>query len=325
MMRIPRVHQLVTRVAADDPLAAAELIEDMPGSLAQQAIHPLMEVWAGTNPEEAARWLADQDAPFSQNGLSVLAWRWAMRDLEAASTFADTLTGRKRTMFLTNLGAAAVQHMSSTADMLAWASRYEDDPAHAGIVMNVAQHLAQEDLDAAVDLIETLPDQERVSSYGSVVSSLAFQDPEAAIDLLDDIGEASVRDEVLPVISSVWGHNDPERALDWALALDPGASRDQSIAAIASSLANFDRDLAMEAIDEIDDPNLRRGSVWPLLVAADSEDEAIRIGREYDFGREAVIEARNGMRGSGFGHLSPRSFMAYPGRIEISSSSDAEQ
>ena len=324
MRRIPRLLSLVTRVAADDPLAAADLLDDMPGSLVQHVIHPLVDAWARTNPEQAARWLGDKDAQFSENGLNALAWRWGQSDLQAASTFAETLTGRKRGTFLTSLAGAAAQRMS-TDEMLAWVSRYENDPAHAGMVMSVAQRLAQEDLDTAMGLIETLPDQERLSSYRSVVSSLAFQDPEAAIGLVEEIEDASVRDEVLPMISSVWGHNDAEAALDWAIDLAPGASRDRAIASIASSLVNFDRDRAIEAIDEIDDPDARRGPVWQLLFTADSDDEAIRLGRDYDFDRDAVLELRqHRSRAGGINLVSP-GFRPYPGvMVGISGDSDTQ-
>lgn len=324
MKRIPRLHVLVTRVAADDPLAAADLLDDIPGSLAQHVIHPLVDAWARTNPEEAARWLADKDAQFSENGLNALAWRWGQSDLEAASSFADTLTGRKRTTFLTGLAGATAQRRS-TNEMLAWVSRYENDPAHASMVMSVAQRLVQENLDTAVGLIETLPDEERLSSYRTVVSSLAFQDPEAAIDLLDEIGDASVRDEVLPMISSVWGNNDAEAALDWAIDLAPGASRDRAIASIASSLVNFDPDRAVEAIDEIDDPDARRGPVWQLVVAVDSDDEAIRLGRDYDFDRDAVLEIRQNRRRTGGVGFMSSSFRSYPSvMVGPSGSSDTE-
>ena len=320
MKRMPRLHSLVTRVAADDPLAAAALLEDMPGSMVQQVIHPLMEVWSRTNPEEAARWLQDQDAQLAENGLNALAWQWGQSDIEAASTFADTLTGRKRTTFLTSLAGATAQSMS-TDEMLAWVSRYENDPAHANMAMSVAHRLIREDVDAAMRLIETLPDQERRSSYQSAVSSLAFENPEAAIELVDEIGDASMRDEVLPIISSVWGHNDAEAALDWAMDLAPGASRDRAIASIASSLVNFDRDRAVEAIDEIDDPDARKGPVWQLLVAVDSDDEAIRLGRDYDFDRDAVLELRKNRGRTRFG---PPGFMPYPAVISTLSSSDTE-
>ena len=315
MKRIPRLHALVARVAADDPSAAAELLDELPGSLVRQAIHPLVEAWSRTNPEEAARWLADRNARFSEDGLGTLAWRWGQSDFEAANAFADTLTGRKRTAFLTGLVNVTAQRMS-TGEMLAWVSGYENDPAHANMVMHVAQHLVQEDIGAAMDLIETLPDEMRASSYRSILSSFAFQDPEAAIDLVDEIGSDSLRDEMLPMISSVWGHNDAESALDWATDLARGPARDRAIASIIPSLMDFDSDRAIEAIDEIEDPEVRRGPVWQLLFTAETDDEAIRLGRDYGFDRDAVLEVREQRRGMG-GVPGPGFFAPYPASVSV--------
>ena len=78
----------------DDPMAAANLVEDLPASSMRHAIQPLVEVWSRTNPEEAARWLAKQNAQVSAEGLSHLAMRWGQSDFEAANDWADTLTGR---------------------------------------------------------------------------------------------------------------------------------------------------------------------------------------------------------------------------------------
>ena len=291
MRRLPRLHQLVTRVAADDPLAAAELVDDMPGSLKRQAIHPLVEVWSRTDPEEAARWLMTQGSQTSQEGLSILAWRWGQSDLEAANAFANTLTGGKRSVFLSGLTGAVTQRLSQD-EMLAWASRYENDPAYPNLVMGVAQRLVQDDANAAIGLIETLPAEERASSYRSVVSSLAYQDPEAALDLVDEIGNAAVRDEVLPMISSAWGNNDAESALDWALDLERGGARDRALVSIAYPLMEFDMDRAVDAIDEIDDPEVRRIPARAILMRAESDAEAIRLGRDFGLDRDAVIELR---------------------------------
>ena len=296
MRRIPRLYQLVNRVASDDPQAAAELIDDMPGSLKRHAIRPLVDIWSRTDPEEAARWLETQRSQASQEGLSALAWQWGQRDLEAANAFAGTLTGSKRDAFLGGLVGAVTQRLPNV-EMLAWVSRYENDPAYPNLVMGVAQRLAQEDADAAIELVETLPEGGRLSSYRSVVSSLAFQDPEAALDLVDEIGNTAVREEVLPMISSSWGSNDPEAALDWAIDLERGIARDRVLGNISYSLMEFDIDRAVEALDEIDDPEIRRMPVQQLLSRVETDAEAIRLGRDYDLDRDAVLELREG-RGS---------------------------
>ena len=128
MNRISRLFPLVSRVAKDDPMAAANLIEDLPASSIRYAIWPLMEVWSRTNPEEAARWLAKQNAQVSTEGLGHLAMGWGQSDFAAANDWADTLTGRKRAAFLTGL-VTATERLSKN-ELLAWVSRYEDDPAY---------------------------------------------------------------------------------------------------------------------------------------------------------------------------------------------------
>ena len=51
-------------------------------------------------------------------------------------------------------------------------------------------------------------------------------------------------------------------------------------------------DLAVDAIDEVDDPQMRKATVSELLVQLESEQEALRVGRRYDFDRDAVLALR---------------------------------
>ena len=257
--QIPRLFELVARVAVDDPAAAAELIDDMPAPLMEPAVQVLVEIWSRADPEEAARWLAQKNAQVSREGLSRLAQAWGQSDFEAANAFADTLTGRKRAVFLTGLVNATGR--LSNDELLAWVSRYEDDPAYPNLIMSIAQRFAQEDIGAAIALI-------------------------------DEIGNDSVRGQLVPMVSGMWAQNDAQAALDWALGLAPGRTRDRAIASIAPSLMDFDLDRAIDVINEIEDPELRRGPVRGLLHTVESDDEAIRLGRDYGFDRDAVLELR---------------------------------
>ena len=291
--RHQRLARLVERLAADDPLAAAEMIDGLPASLRRVATDELARVWSRSDPEEAARWLAEKNVQVSGDSLNRLARRWGQGDFEAADAFTDTLTGRKRALFLGGL-ARAIE--GSKEEMLAWVSRYEDEPAYPDLMASVVQRFAEEDVGAAIELIETLPERFHLDSYRSVVRSLSFRNAEAGVALLDRIGNDSVRDELVPMVSGVWARTDAESALDWVRNRVSGTTRDQAIAAISSSLANldgdFDTDLVLEVIDEIEDPGLRRSSVWPLLRTLGSDDEAIRLGRDYGFDRADVIALR---------------------------------
>ena len=159
-----------------------------------------------------------------------------------------------------------------------------------------------------MDLIEALPEEARLASYASVLPMLAFQDPEAAMGLIDDIGNESVRDQLLPMVSGMWAQNDAESALDWALDLTRGPARDQALASISPLLAELDMDGAVDAIDEIDDLEVRKTPVRRLLSIVESDDEAIRLGRDYGFDRDAVLALREGAGGM----IRPGIFAPYP-------------
>ena len=292
-----RLSRLVNRLAADDPLAAAEMIDGLPAPLRESAIHELTKAWSSTDPEAAALWLAGKNVRFSGDGLNSLARRWGQNDFEAANAFADTLTGSKRALFLTGLAGATE---GSKEELLEWVSRYEGEPAYPDLMVSVVQRFAQEDVGTAMELIETLTERIQLASYRSVVASLDFRNPEAAVALMEEIGNESVRDDLVPMVSGMWARNDAKSALGWARELSPGRPRDQAMALITSSLTRSDTDLdidqVIEVIDEIEDPELRKNSVWPLLFQVESDDEAIRIGRDYGVDRNHVLAIR-GMRG----------------------------
>ena len=290
--QIPRLFELVVRVAAEDPVAAAELIDDLPAPLMEYAIQALVEIWSRADPEEAARWLAQKNAQVSGEGLSRLANGWGQSDFEAANAFADTLTGRKRAVFLTGLVSATGR--LSNDELLAWVSRYEDDPAYPNLIMSATGRLSNDELLAWVSRYEDDPAYPNLIM--SVAQRLAQEDIGAAVALIDEIGNESVRGQLVPMVSGMWAQNDAESALDWALGLSSGRTRDRAIASIAPSLMDLDMELdldrAIDVINEIEDPELRRRPVRALLHTVESDEEAIRLGRDYGFDRDAVLELR---------------------------------
>ena len=288
--RMSRLSGLVLRVAANDPVAAAELIDNMPTSAMMPAIGSLVTVWSETDPEAAARWLANKGAAVSELALRQVASRWGNRDFIAASAFADTLTGAQRRGFLSGL-AEATRRMPKD-EALAWLTPYEDDPTYPMLVMITAQGLASEDFDAAMGLIESLPGEAQLAAYATVLPKVAMEDPEAAIAVIDGLESESARDQLAPMLASFWAYQDARAAFDWARDLDPGRTRDQAMAAIASSVRDFDTDRAIDAINEIDDPKLRNSPIRGLLITARSDNEAIRLGRRFDYDRDAVLELR---------------------------------
>ena len=299
--RLSRLHMLINQVASSDPAAAAELIDELPGSSGRRVTHRLIEAWARTDPEEAARWLVGRDAE-SLRQLPLVAWMWGMRDFDAASAFADTLTGAGRVHFLEGL-ARSTSHMS-TGETLAWMSRYEGQTVYPELVQNVVRDLAEKDTQAALALAAGLSDEARFAAYRYIVPKIARKDPQAAIAMIPDVENnvmsGRLAPSLAPMICSVWARNDAESALEWASGLQRGPERDHAIASVTSSLAQIDVDRAIDAINEIDDPELRRSPVMGLLMLLETDDEAIRLGQDYDFDRDQVLQLRErGRRGPG--------------------------
>ena len=290
MKRLPRLMLLVERMASSDPESAARLIDEMPRSSNTMAISTLIHRWSRSDPQAAADWLASKDAQTARQGWPALAQGWAQRDLEAASAYADNLTGSARPTFLRGLAAATAGLPTETTQ--AWLSRYRDDPVYADLVRGVAGQLAQRNIDAAMALIEDLPAGQRLRSYGSVIPMLAMQDPEAAVDLVDQLEDDDARSSLMPVVASMWAQNDARAALAWASDRPRGRARDRAISQIASVLVQVAPDLAIDAIDEVDDPEVRKATVSRLLVRLESEREAVRVGSRYDFDRDAVLALR---------------------------------
>ena len=290
MKRLPRLMMLVERMASSDPASAARLIDEMPRSSSTMAINTLVQRWSQSDPQAAADWLASKDAQIARQGWPTLAQAWGRRDLDGASAYADNLTGTARISFLRGIAAATARMPTGTTQ--AWLSSYRDDSVYADLVRGVAGQLALQDARAAMSLVEELPPGQRLRSYGSVIPMLAMQDPEAAVDLVDQLEDDDARSSLIPMVVSVWAQNDARAALDWASDRPQGQTRDSAISQVASVLVRIDPDLAIDAIDEVDDPQVRKATVSQLLVQLESEQEAVRVGRRYDFDRDAVLALR---------------------------------
>ena len=288
--RFVRLRELIGRVAEYDPAAAATLIDSLPGRSADEAIGPLIDIWSQSDPEAAAHWLAGKNAQFAWQRLNRLARRWGSADFDSASAYGDTLTGAHRSAFLTGLAGAGPH--GSTGEMLGWLSRYEGDQAYPDLVGSVAQRVAREDFGAALTLLDRLPLESRLESLMGVVPALVMRDPEAAVDAIVERQDESMPDFVLPMTFSIWAQLDAGSALDRVLELGRGQARDNAIASVAGALVRYDVGAAIDAIDAIDDAEIRRQSIRQVLTAVSSDEEAVRLGRGHGFGRDAVLEMR---------------------------------
>ena len=74
---------------------------------------------------------------------------------------------------------------------------------------------------------------------------------------------------------------------------------------MAQALIQYDVDGAIGAIEEIADADVRRRSIRLVLIKLSDDEEAIRLGSAYGFGREAVLEMRRGNGSANIAHRLP--------------------
>jgi hypothetical protein len=284
---------LISRVARDDPAAAAALLDDVPpGAMRQSITWSLLNIWSRHDPMQAARWLVDaENSMETQHGLTQVAEIWGQNDLVAASAFANELSGSRRTSYLVGLAQSTAR--TSAEKLRGWISDYRDDPAYPRLVNAAAQQLASRNTVAALELVASLPPESRLASYRSILPMIAMQSPEAALDVLEGIDDVRVRSQVTPLVASMLARTDPKQALVWAREQPEGPLRDHAVAGVATFLAQTDPDAAERAIEEIGDDTVRKGPILMLLRLAPSDEAAVRLGQEHGYDREAVLSMRS--------------------------------
>ena len=233
-----------------------------------------------------------------------LGQHWGMRDFHAANAHLNTLTGAQRQGFLD--GLAASTHARPSDETLTWIAGFEGSPEYPALLRAVVPGLAHNDVGAALSLIEALPESERQNSLMAIAPTLAMNDPEAATAVIEAVDDEQLRDRLLSVALPMWAQFEPESALDRALAMRPGQQRDEAIAPIAHQLAQFYPDRAIEAIEEIGNPEIRTTVVHMLISAIASDSDAFRLGEGYGLDRDTVQKLR------AYASRHPMSFVSGP-------------
>ena len=311
MNRWTRLHGLLYMMAESDPAAAAAVVDDLPTSFKQRAASALIALWAQSDPSSAAHWLGSQGERTTRQVFPQLALQWGMQDFPSASAFADTLPGTERRAFLQGLAEAT--HNLPHSEKLAWIARFEGEPNYSALVVRVAPDIAEEDTAAALSLVESLPQADRLNGFLSILPMMAVQDPDATLAAIQGIGDPSSHDQLVAMVAPIWVQTDPDRALNVVLDLEPGATRDQALASLAFGFAQVDSQRAFEAIEQIENPAYRRAPLQGLLGFLEDENAAIRFGREHGFDREAVLKVRANSPAGLSGSFMPMPVMIAPG------------
>ena len=348
MARRLRLRDAVAALAESNPLLALDLIETIPNELTKRGMSRLaVDIWAERSPDAAAAWLVEAPPGIARLALPSLARHWGTRDFASASGFADRLSGTLRTGYLYRL--ARIERPRD--ELLAWAAKYRNDPAHPGITVRIIQHLG-DDVDAMLTLLGALsgpafeegakaaiqrvaranPDAalELVASltgnawrlYPDLIAGFAQNDPDrAAAFLTEQIAE--VRDKahqagtlpgVIYRLVSNWAATDANAALRWSLRLDPWL-RDSALTYVAIHAHHQRPSIARRAFDAIARNGHKQRAIDGLIRMAATDEDALRTARNYDHSDvelSDIVRLRSSFgRGGVFDVDCPRGAVAY--------------
>jgi hypothetical protein len=227
---------LFGRWAEVDPTAAMSFSNTM--GFAGMFVRPtILQSWASTDPENAARYYAQNPREFAmmgmmgggrgpmggQGGASIIASEWARQDPAAALAWASSLTTEKSQAMSAVVGEVAKTDPAKAASMLSTMSGTDLGDAYR----SVATQYGASDFSAAQAWIRTLPTDQQAEALASAIGGLSNKDPEAAAKQLALMQEGDAKNGVVGEVIGDWARVNPTAAAELLKKqTDEGAQRE---------------------------------------------------------------------------------------------------
>ncbi len=158
------------------------------------------------------------------------------------------------------------------------------------LIQHFAMRLAEQNAEEALRWAASMAsDEDKSLAYGNIAVVLAEKEPERAADLLSDSGIAG-RDCEVAVVQVVqrWAAESPEKAAAWVARFDAGQARSAGLRAVVAAWTEKDPQAAMNWIDSLQDPTIRREAVTGM--------EQIMLDQPMDRQSEWLRLAPSGLR-----------------------------
>lgn len=238
---------LFGRWAESDPLAAMAYSNSM--GMAGGFVRPtILQSWASVDPENAARYYAENSAQFvgagmmGGGGASAIAGEWARQDPTAALAWANTLQGREKSDAIANVvrevaatdpGRAA--QLAATLDASARGDAYEA----------IARQWGASNFADAEVWIASLPSEQQASAMASALAGLSLENPQLAAQKLASMPQGEARDNAASTLAGNWGRQEPAAALAWIMKEGTEDAQRQVMREIIPNLAAKDDSAAL--------------------------------------------------------------------------------
>jgi DNA polymerase IIIc chi subunit len=266
---------------------------------------------AQQNPQEALRIAKAAESPAQRSRAMAAALRTiaAQDPALAISYLEDIPAGPERAQTAVEIAIKMAETSPETA--LEWVASLSDRQARMMVIMNLSSRMAWEDVEAAAQLVDRVPQEARQhwianvaeayveqdpaqaiqwvrqfegeATYESIVSqfasSLAMRDPEAAFELVEGATDGAQRDQMLVnILMSGAAQQSPETATRWVAKIADDNSRAQAVANLTSHWAQYDATAARKWVLSQPAGMVRDGGLMQLAAYATSTaDEALDL------------------------------------------------
>ena len=213
--------EVFSRMAAQDPAAAAKAVLEMPGGASrEESLSRVGGAWAGSDFEDALSWARGLSGKDRESALGAVLTQGAPHQPGLAATqYADMLGGlpanEKPADSFVN-AAATIAGAYFAEDQLKaanWVSGLPQEDARAAAARTLAEQWAQYDAPSASEWIGSLPDgKPRDQAVGALVNRIAASDPSMAFEWAATMDDSGMRSSSLEATFQSWRKLDPDAA-----------------------------------------------------------------------------------------------------------------
>jgi len=224
---------LFGRWAETDPLAAMAYSDKM-GMAGMFAKPTILQGWASTDPENAAKYFAEHPREFAMMGMgpmgggrnggggaSVIAAEWAKSNPEAALAWAQTLKGNDKDQAMSSVVRELA--MTNPQKAVQLAATMEGD-AKTSAYESIAGQWGAKNFSEAEAWIKTLPADQQDAAMASAIRSLANQDPQAASTKIASMADGDSKTRAIGEVVDAWSRENPKDAAAWLSSQNAEAS-----------------------------------------------------------------------------------------------------
>jgi len=230
---------LPVQVGENDLQRVADFLKNAPTNpYHENYVIQLAERWGGTDPAAALAWAKEFDDPSAT--IDRIYQSWARKDPKAVARLLPS---------------------------------QPDSPLRQTMVRAVFFGMANQDPNAAISWIDSLPGRERIPTSISAISGLSRMHPSKAAELFDQtISNESLTKEQQKsltysprLIAAEWSETDPKATAQWINELPEGKGRDAATSSLVKNVVKIDPDSAFEWAETIVDPMVRKEATRQVI------------------------------------------------------------